>query len=59
MKYYIDRVWFDVNNDSWISYECPIEKYYDNYKDAVEECEILNDTKILDDNEKYEVLEVE
>lgn len=27
MKYYIDRVWFDVNHDTWIIYECPIEKY--------------------------------
>ena len=59
MKYYIDRVWFDANNDDWISYECPIEKYYDNYEEALEECEFLNDTKILDDNEKYEVMELE
>lgn len=59
MKYYIDRVWFDGNNDSWISYECPIEKYYDDYEDALEECEFLNDTKILVDNEKYEVMELE
>lgn len=59
MKYYIDRVWFDENNDSWISYECPIEKYYDYYEDALAECEFLNDTKILGDNEKYEVMELE
>ena len=59
MRYYIDRVWFDVTNDAWISYECPIEKYYDNYEEALEECEFLNDTKILDDNEKYEVMELE
>ena len=59
MKYYIDRVWFDVTNDAWISYECPIEKYYDNYEDALAECEFLNDTKFLGDNEKYEVMELE
>ena len=59
MRYYIDRVWFDGNNDAWISYECPIEKYYDNYEDALAECELLNDTKILCDNEKYEVMELE
>ena len=59
MKYYIDRVWFDVNNDTWISYECHIEKYYDNYEDALAECKCLNDTKILGDNEKYEVMELE
>ena len=59
MKYYIDRVWFDGNNDAWISYECPIEKYYDDYEDALAECEFLNYTKILGDNEKYEVMEVE
>ena len=59
MPYYIDRVWFDGNNDAWISYECPIEKYYDNYEEALEECELLNDTKILCDNEKYEVMELE
>ena len=59
MKYYIDRVWFYENNDAWISYECPIEKYYDNYEEALEECELLNDTKILCDNEKYIVVEVE
>ena len=59
MIYYIDRVWFDASNDAWISYECPIEKYYDNYEDALVECELLNDTKILGDNEKYEVMELE
>ena len=59
MKYYIDRFWFDVNNDTWISYECPIEKYYDDYEDALSECDFLNDTKILGDNEKYEVMELE
>ena len=50
MRYYIDRVWFDVNNDSWISYECPIEKYYDDYEEELAECDFLNDTKILGDN---------
>lgn len=59
MRYYIDRVWFDENNDAWISYECTIEKYYDDYEDALEECEFLNHTKILCDNEKYEVMELE
>ena len=59
MKYYIDRVWFDGNKDALISYECPIEKYYDNYEDALAECELINDTKILGDNEKYEVMELE
>ena len=41
------------------SYECPIEKYYDNYEETLAECELLNDTKILGDNEKYIVVEVE
>ena len=50
MKYYIDRVWFDVNNVAWISYKCPIEKQYDDYEDALADCELLNDTKILGDN---------
>ena len=59
MPYYIDRVWFDGNNDAWISYECPIEKYYDNYEEALEECELLNNTKTLGNNEKYEVMELE
>ncbi len=59
MKYYVDRQWYSDWIDMWISYECPIEKYYDNYEDALEECECLNDTKILCDNEKYEVVEVE
>ena len=59
MRYYIDRVWFDRNNDSWISYECPIENYYDNYEEVLSECELLNDTKFLYDNEKYIVVEVE
>ena len=59
MRYYIDRVWLDRTNDAWISYECPNEKYYDNYEDALSECEFLNDTKILGDNEKYEVMELE
>ena len=59
MKYYIDREWYDEHYDTWFSYECPIEKYYDNYEDALAECECLNDTKILGDNEKYIVVEVE
>ena len=59
MKYYIDYMWHDLGNDMWVSYEIPIEKYYDNYEKALEECECLNDTKFLLNNERYEVVEVE
>ncbi len=57
--YIVDRFWYSVFDDTWHSYECPIETYYHDKKSADYVCEVLNDTKILGDNEKYEVVEVE
>lgn len=60
MKYYIDRVWYCMQADTWFSYENPIEYYYDSYEEALAECDYLNETKIfVDYNEKFEVMEVE
>lgn len=59
MKYYIDRVWYSEQDDTWYSYEITNSEYFTNKETAKMFCDALNDTKILDDNEKYEVVEVE
>lgn len=59
MKYYIDRMWFSEQDNTWYSYEVPNPEYFTNKEIAKIWCDVLNDTKILCDNEKYEVVEVE
>ena len=59
MKYYIDRVWYSEQDDTWYSYEITNHEYFTNKETAKMCCDVLNDTKILGDNEKYIVVEVE
>ena len=59
MKYYIDRVWYSVQDETWYSCEIPNHEYFTHKETAEMICDVLNDTKILGDNEKYIVVEVE
>ena len=59
MKYYIDSVWYSEQDDTWYSYEITNNEYFTHKETAKMCCDVLNDTKILGDNEKYIVVEVE
>ena len=59
MKYYIDKQFYDNYSDTWYSLEGGIDTYYDNFKDAQDECDYLNKYCCYKDNEKYFVCELE
>ena len=52
MKYYIDKQFYDDYSDSWYSLEIGIDTYYNNLKDAQDECDYLNKYCCYKDNEK-------
>lgn len=58
MKYYIDYMWHDERNDTWVSYDTPVDRiFYD--KDIADYiCKGLNEHRIIANNEKYVVKEV-
>ena len=59
MKYYIDRVWYSEQDDTWYSDEITYPEYFTHKETAEMCCDMLNGTKFLGDNEKNIVVEVE
>ena len=60
MKYYIDYMWHDERNDTWVSYDTPVDRIFDNKDLADYICKGLNEHRIIANNiEKYVVKEVE
>lgn len=56
--YYVDKQYMP-NPEESVSYEIPVDEYYESYEQALEVCTDLNNSEPLKPNEHYVVCEAE